>query len=334
MATSDSDSHSEPPPPKLFDSEHEFSYEVTRSGGFQHINQHADHHSDKKKILIVGYHATDVKILNNALSLLGLNCCDYNTHFTKHLDTWFEIANCQKQDPHIFKHLYHDYDVISHAPALIFWEYIYKCYPESYVILLEKDQVKWLDDVIHQFNLYFYSYELVLSIIFPDFLLKFLSPRLYKIIKLMEWNYTAMCGNFKIENLNLIDTLGWTLFSWLKKSRFNPKIKLVDQYLESHSNLPVSKMILLKKYTEHNEYIKFIMHKKDEYNLNNNQSLLSSKNPLYRIGLPRVFSGLLFLNFKFLSIFIRIRTAINSKKNISTSTSTISRRTAATLSSS
>ena len=272
----------------------------SRRNNFQDQFQDSTENRDpERKIIIVGYPFTGSKTLTSALSILGYRCADETTHFTDHLEFWYKIANCTQQDPNIFKRMYEDYDVISGAPLIYFWEYILKCFPKSKIIFLNKEQDRWIDEATEMFNDYFYSYEhlaLSCNLIFPNWLIKKFCRRLYVILAVTRWNFNQLLGPFNcdcnlmtgdlaayiflvffqrcnwVENFNQIENLNSTSNSDNESPRNsqneggknnnsnnNNSKKILINYLNSFKKPNLSKMLLLKKYTEHNQYINYIM---------------------------------------------------------------------------
>lgn len=197
------------------------------------------------KIILASYSYTGNQSVGAALSLLGYRVCNTTQHFEEHFEYWWRIATCQVLDPSIFRKMYANYDVIIGNPSLLFWEYIYKAFPKSQVIIIEKDSVKWLEEVDLKMQRRFFNYELLAYRHLPKVLFTIFAPEMWRQISLEKWAFQQVIGPFNL--------------SMDQSNDFADQISITSKMMrqEARRQLPiVNRMIALKRYTEHNSYVR------------------------------------------------------------------------------
>jgi len=100
------------------------------------------------KIIVAGYSKTGTKSLNKALRHLGYSVHDLAEHFDETTDYWWRILTASDdaaQRSEIFKEMYENVDACMDTPVYLFWENILEVFPDAKVILMERDneEVWW-----------------------------------------------------------------------------------------------------------------------------------------------------------------------------------------------
>jgi len=84
------------------------------------------------KILCVGLWKTGTKSLSKALSLLGYNVYDYEEQYLYLKSIWVKFFDGTITDHDIYE-AFKDIDVLIDGPVIVFWEEIYKVFPDAKV---------------------------------------------------------------------------------------------------------------------------------------------------------------------------------------------------------
>nr|CAB3262676.1 uncharacterized protein LOC100181738 [Phallusia mammillata] len=94
------------------------------------------------KILCVGFWKTGTKSLSKALTHLGYNVYDYEEQLVNLKTTWNKFFDGTITDKDIYE-TFKDIDVLIDGPVIVFWEEIYRVFPEAKVILTIRDEDGW-----------------------------------------------------------------------------------------------------------------------------------------------------------------------------------------------
>jgi len=86
------------------------------------------------------------------LKSFGYNIYDFEEHFVYHRHYWRRIFDGEAAVP-IFKEMYKDVDAIMDMPSYIYWEQVAEAFPEAKVILVERDDEKWVNSLINMFKI-------------------------------------------------------------------------------------------------------------------------------------------------------------------------------------
>lgn len=215
------------------------------------------------KFICASYSKTGTKTLASALRLLGLSVHDLPEHISVNGDYWWRILKADDSDivaksPEIFKLMYHNIDAVTDSPAFMFWEQILEAFPDAKVILVERDEDKWLaslqkhlkrertENKLGWLNLYF--------------------PELTKLIFWPLWRnqtrHRTVWKSFLVFFISFTQHFRFFL-AW---SRFRQFFHIVHRSLfwgmsigpECPETLnKINPMIAKKKFKEHNAYVKF-----------------------------------------------------------------------------
>lgn len=100
------------------------------------------------KIICAGLGKTGTKSISKALRHLGFTVFDFEEQVFDFLDHWVDVFQ-NGAEPDV-KRLYQDVDAVVDAPGNIFWEEILEAFPDSQVILSERDEDSWLKSLTNQ----------------------------------------------------------------------------------------------------------------------------------------------------------------------------------------
>ena len=100
------------------------------------------------KIICAGVGKTGTKSIAKALRHLGLTVFDWEEQTFDFQDHWVDVfQNGAQLD---VKRVYQHADAIVDAPGNFFWEEILEAYPDSKVILSEREEDSWLKSAVNQ----------------------------------------------------------------------------------------------------------------------------------------------------------------------------------------
>ena len=100
------------------------------------------------KIICAGVGKTGTKSIAKALRHLGFTVFDWEEQTFDFQDHWVDVfQNGAQLD---VKRVYQHADAIVDAPGNFFWEEILEAYPDSKVILSEREEDSWLKSVVNQ----------------------------------------------------------------------------------------------------------------------------------------------------------------------------------------
>ena len=100
------------------------------------------------KIICAGVGKTGTKSIAKALCHLGLTVFDWEEQTFDFQDHWVDVfQNGAQLD---VKRVYQHADAIVDAPGNFFWEEILEAYPDSKVILSEREEDSWLKSAVNQ----------------------------------------------------------------------------------------------------------------------------------------------------------------------------------------
>ncbi|CAH3144128.1 unnamed protein product [Porites evermanni] len=100
------------------------------------------------KIICAGVGKTGTKSIAKALRHLGLTVFDWEEQTFDFQEHWVDVfQNGAQLD---VKRVYQHADAIVDAPGNFFWEEILEAYPDSKVILSEREEDSWLKSVVNQ----------------------------------------------------------------------------------------------------------------------------------------------------------------------------------------
>ena len=107
------------------------------------------------KFIVAAYSKTGTKTLAKCLRTLGFTVDDLFEHFDKKA-FWQRIylsdpSDPTAQTPEIFKEMYENVDACTDTPSYLFWEQILEAFPEAKVILIERDEDKWVKSLEEHF---------------------------------------------------------------------------------------------------------------------------------------------------------------------------------------
>ena len=137
------------------------------------------------KIICVGIGKTGTKSISKALRHLGYAVFDWEEQVFDFQDHWVDVfQNGVQLD---VKRVYQHADAVVDAPGNFFWEEILEAYPDSKVILSEREEDSWLKSLVNQLQVF----EAVISRRF----LAVLSPTSRKQIFILYSHLTAILGS-------------------------------------------------------------------------------------------------------------------------------------------
>ena len=137
------------------------------------------------KIICVGIGKTGTKSISKALRHLGYTVFDWEEQVFDFQDHWVDVfQNGALLD---VKRVYQHADAVVDAPGNFFWEEILEAYPDSKVILSEREEDSWLKSLVNQLQVF----EAVISRRF----LVVLSPTSRKQIFILYSHLTAILGS-------------------------------------------------------------------------------------------------------------------------------------------
>ena len=137
------------------------------------------------KIICVGIGKTGTKSISKALRHLGYTVFDWEEQVFDFQDHWVDVfQNGAQLD---VKRVYQHADAVVDAPGNFFWEEILEAYPDSKVILSEREEDSWLKSLVNQLQVF----EAVISRRF----LAVLSPTSRKQIFILYSHLTAILGS-------------------------------------------------------------------------------------------------------------------------------------------
>ena len=137
------------------------------------------------KIICVGIGKTGTTSISKALRHLGYTVFDWEEQVFDFQDHWVDVfQNGAQLD---VKRVYQHADAVVDAPGNFFWEEILEAYPDSKVILSEREEGSWLKSLVNQLQVF----EAVISRRF----LAVLSPTSRKQIFILYSHLTAILGS-------------------------------------------------------------------------------------------------------------------------------------------
>ena len=137
------------------------------------------------KIICVGIGKTGTTSISKALRHLGYTVFDWEEQVFDFQDHWVDVfQNGAQLD---VKRVYQHADAVVDAPGNFFWEEILEAYPDSKVILSEREEDSWLKSLVNQLQVF----EAVISRRF----LAVLSPTSRKQIFILYSHLTAILGS-------------------------------------------------------------------------------------------------------------------------------------------
>ena len=137
------------------------------------------------KIICVGIGKTGTTSISKALRHLGYTVFDWEEQVFDFQDHWVDVfQNGAQLD---VKRVYQHADAVVDAPGNFFWEEILEAYPDSKVILSEREEDSWLKSLVNQLQVF----EAVISRRF----LVVLSPTSRKQIFILYSHLTAILGS-------------------------------------------------------------------------------------------------------------------------------------------
>lgn len=104
------------------------------------------------KVICAGYSKTGTKTMAAVLTSFGYKIYDFEEHFMLCKDQYERIFNGEPAVP-IFKEMLKDVDAIMDMPGYLYWEQIAEAFPEAKVILVERDENKWVESLIGMFKI-------------------------------------------------------------------------------------------------------------------------------------------------------------------------------------
>ena len=100
------------------------------------------------KIICAGLGKTGTKSITKALRHLGFVVFDWEEQTFDFLDHWVDVFKSGAQ-PDV-KRVYQNADAVVDFPGTFFWEEILEAFPESKVILSEREEVSWIKSAVNQ----------------------------------------------------------------------------------------------------------------------------------------------------------------------------------------
>lgn len=179
------------------------------------------------KFICAAYSKTGTKTLAKCLRKLGFRVDDLFEHFDKK-DLWLRVFCADPKDPlaqkpEIFREIFKDVDACTDSPSYLFWEEILQVFPDAKVILIERDEDKWVDSLDRHF-------EVERKENLGGWMIQYLPRQLVQLL-----NYDVWIGQWMHRDLNWSGAIG-------PCAPFGP----------NRCNL----MFARKRYREHNAYVK------------------------------------------------------------------------------
>ena len=100
------------------------------------------------KVICAGIGKTGTKSITKALRHLGFTVFDWEEQTFYFIDHWVDVFQNGAQ-PDV-KRLYKDVDVLVDSPGNFFWEEILEAFPDSKVILSEREEDSWVKSLVNQ----------------------------------------------------------------------------------------------------------------------------------------------------------------------------------------
>ena len=100
------------------------------------------------KIICVGLAKAGTKSISKALRNLGFTVFDWEEQVFDFQDHWVDVfQNGAKPD---VRRVYQNADAVVDNPGNFFWEEILEAFPDSKVILSEREEDSWLKSMVNQ----------------------------------------------------------------------------------------------------------------------------------------------------------------------------------------
>ena len=103
------------------------------------------------KVICAGMPKTGTKSITKALRHLGFTVFDWEEQIFDFLDHWFDVFK-NGAEPDV-KQVYQDADAVVDTPGNFFWEEILEAFPDSKVILSERDEDSWVRSMVNQLEI-------------------------------------------------------------------------------------------------------------------------------------------------------------------------------------
>ncbi|XP_068720945.1 uncharacterized protein [Montipora capricornis] len=100
------------------------------------------------KVICAGMGKTGTKSISKALRHLGFEVFDWEEQIFDFMDHWLDVFQ-NGAEPDV-KHVYQNADAVVDIPGTFFWEEILKAFPDSKVILGERDEDSWVKSMVNQ----------------------------------------------------------------------------------------------------------------------------------------------------------------------------------------
>ena len=103
------------------------------------------------KIICAGIGKTGTTSITKALRHLGFTVFDWEEQTLYFIDHWVDVFQNGAQ-PDV-KRLYQNVDVLVDSPGNFFWEEVLEAFPDSKVILNEREEDSWVKSLVNQLQL-------------------------------------------------------------------------------------------------------------------------------------------------------------------------------------
>ena len=103
------------------------------------------------KIICAGMPKTGTKSISKALRYLGFTVFDWEEQTLDFLDHWVDVY--QNGAPPDVQRVFQNADAVVDFPGNFFWEEILEAFPESKVILSEREEVSWVKSLENHLEL-------------------------------------------------------------------------------------------------------------------------------------------------------------------------------------
>ena len=103
------------------------------------------------KIICAGIGKTGTTSITKALRHLGFTVFDWEEQTLYFIDHWVDVFQNGAQ-PDV-KRLYQNVDVLVDSPGNFFWEEVLEAFPDSKVILSEREEDSWVKSLVNQLQL-------------------------------------------------------------------------------------------------------------------------------------------------------------------------------------
>ena len=103
------------------------------------------------KIICAGIGKTGTTSITKALRHLGFTVFDWEEQTLYFIDHWVDVFQNGAQ-PDV-KRLYQNVDVLVDSPGNFFWEEVLEAFPDSKVILSEREEDSWVKSLVNQLRL-------------------------------------------------------------------------------------------------------------------------------------------------------------------------------------